>query len=99
MKEFTNWNEVKAFNYPNENKSNYYALIVKDEKELPTPLSTKRGENGWRICQAIGNRTGIFIELTPIWITITIQKGNKAKKRDIARNKRDVQTILNETFK
>jgi hypothetical protein len=99
MKRFRNWEEAKNYSYPKESKSNYYCVKVDDEKDLPTPQTTKRGEFGWRICQPTNNECGVFIEVTPLWVTITIQKKNITKKRDFALKGKTVQNILYEAFK
>ena len=98
MKNFRNWEDAKQFNYPNENKSSYYSVITKEE-ELPIPVTSKRTENSWKICQPTNKEIGVYMEITPLWVTITIQKKNSAQKRDFPRNGKSVQTILHENFK
>ena len=98
-KEFKSWEEVKKFNYPNESKSEYYKFIPTTEDLFPHPTKCKKDETQWRICQPIEKKNGIYLEVTPLWITITIQKSKKSIKRDISRKGKKVEDILSEAFK
>jgi len=98
-KQFKTWEEAKNYSYPKESKSNYYAFIPETEASLPKPSNCQRGETPWKICQAPEKQPGIYIEITPLWVTITIQKTNKSIKKDISRKNRNVSIILSEAFK
>ena len=50
-------------------------------------------------CVKVDDECGVFIEVTPLWITITIQKKNIAKKRDFPLKGKTVQNVIYEAFK
>ena len=96
---FKTWEDAKSFSYPKESKSNYYSFLPQENEKLPTPTHGKKGETPWKICERVEKERGVYIEVTPLWITITIQGEKIAKKRDIARNGKSVSSILYEAFK
>ena len=96
---FKTWEEAKSFVYPKESKSNYYAFLPKNEEKLPVPVHGKKDETPWRICERIEKKRGVYIEVTPLWVTITIQGEKVAKKRDISRKGKSVSSVLYEAFK
>ena len=97
--EFKNWEEVKNFNYPKVNQSNYYSFIPQSEELFPQPARCKKEETQWRVCQPIEKKDGIYIEVTPLWVTITIQKAKRSIKRDIPRKGKKAEDIISEAFK
>lgn len=97
-KEFKSWEEVKKFNYPNESKSEYYKYIPATEDLFPQPARCSKDESQWKICQPVEKENGIYIEVTPLWVTITIQKAKRSIKRDISRKGRKVEDIISEAF-
>lgn len=98
-KQFKTWEDAKSFSYPKENKSNYYSFLPQENEKLPIPIHGKRGETPWKICERIEKERGVYIEVTPLWVTITIQGEKIAKKRDFARKGKSVSSILYEAFK
>lgn len=96
IKKFESWEEALIFSYPNQSKSCYYKF---ENENLPVPAPRKRTDTiQWKVCQTEGNQNGIYLETTPTWLTVKIQKNNKAKKLDIPRKGRSINTLLAETF-
>ena len=97
--EFKKWEEVKQFNFPKKNQSDYYKFIPESEEQFPQPARCRKDETQWRVCQPAEKENGIYIEVTPLWVTITIQKSKRSIKRDISRKGRKAEDIISEAFK
>ena len=98
-KRFKTWEDAKSFSYPKENRSNYYSYIPKEDEKLPIPVHGGKEQTPWRICERVEKERGVYIEVTPLWVTITIQGEKIAKKRDIPRNGKSVSSVLYNAFK
>ncbi|MBQ9553772.1 hypothetical protein IJU97_02135 [bacterium] len=96
MKEFKNWKEALNFSYVNYSESQYFSYIG---KELPQ-LRRENALEKWKICQAVGFKRGIYMEITPLWVTLTIvsEEGQPARKQDFRRNGFSVKEVLQTIF-
>ena len=96
VKKFKTWEEALDHDYKNPGKSMYYAF---QGENLPR---VKGGINyqDWVGGQAIERVRGIYLEVTPLWVTITVfqDDGTLPMTKNVKRNRRPVNRILQEVF-
>lgn len=98
---FENLNELMAFDFSEltAGKSNYITVLASNG--LP---KVRKGQNfhKWRVVERPKNliEPRISMEITPRWLTIIVypEKGQKSRRIDIDRFKRDPKVIIRGIF-
>ena len=95
-KEFKSWREVLDFSYVDFSMSQYFSFTGERLPRLRDEYSLEK----WRICQASGLKKGVYMEVTPLWISLTIinEKDQPARKQDFKRNGLSVRDVLQKVF-